>query len=129
VPPHGWTGEWWPVSDKLTATGRGESGGECVAQMELSTGSQVVLCGAVLDVSEGQLVLVLHCTEAEGAGGAHSGTRPTPCLQRGPPDMQLELEYHTNRQSGSLRQFSTLGWRTNCVSIFRKSVTPCAERP
>jgi hypothetical protein len=75
-------GEWWPVSAKLTATGRGESGAECVAQMELSTGSKAVLCGAGRE--RGAISASLYCTEAEGAGGAHSGTRPTPCLQRGP---------------------------------------------
>jgi hypothetical protein len=89
-------GEWWPVSAKLTATGRGERGGECVAQMELSTGSKAVLCGAVLDVSEG--LSVLHCTVQRQKGQeVHTQEQGPPPACKEAPDMQLDLEYHTNR--------------------------------
>ena len=47
---------------------------------------------------------------------------PTPLpVPTARPDMQPAIG--TSHAYGSLRQFSTLGWRTNCVSIFRMSVT------
>ena len=60
---------------------------------------------------------MIHCTEAERAGGELSGTRHT---LPGPGNAAGVVISHA---VGSLRQFSTLGWRTNCVSIFRMSVT------